>query len=104
MLKSANRQVRWTIEKSKQSPIQGTNGTYWFSPQTASIDGVSEILDLAVTNGIVKKGGPWFTFDDKKYQGFANLRAAADDAMVNSILERLQSIDWVTEDTNEETG
>ena len=40
-----NRQVRWTIEKSKQAPIEGTRGSYWFSPQNAEIDTKMELLD-----------------------------------------------------------
>ena len=95
-----NREVTWTIEKSKQSPIEGASGKYWFSPQDAYIDTTKELLDLAVKNNIITKGGPWFKYgDDYKAQGFDNICALLEDneVVVEEIKQKLESIDFITE-------
>lgn len=68
-----NQEIRWTIEKSKQAPIKGMTGNYWFKPQEASINIRLEMLDIAVYNGIIEKTGSWFQFNDQKYHGMSNL-------------------------------
>lgn len=37
------------------------------------IDKYSEVLDLAVENNIIEKGGAWFTYNGEKYQGEENV-------------------------------
>jgi len=64
-----HREVTWKVEKSKQGPVEGTKGTYWFSPDHAEIDVDQELFHLAVRNGIIKKGGAWYTYGDLKAQG-----------------------------------
>ena len=98
-----DREVTWTIEKSKQSPIEGVSGTYWFSPQNAYIDTTKELLDLAVKNNIITKGGPWYKYgDDFKAQGFDNIceLLRANDAVVSEIKGILEGMDFVTEVTD----
>lgn len=93
-----NRQVRWTIEKSKQAPVEGTRGSYWFSPQDAQIDTKMELIDLAVINGVVEKRGAWFYFADSKYHGLRSLVEAADDNLVAEIQKALDDINIITDD------
>jgi recombination protein RecA len=102
--KITNRMVTWKIDKSKQSPIQGTKGDYWFSPDTASIDIDREVFHIAVRNGIISRGGAWFTFGDRKYQGenrFVN--AMVDDGFTEEIIDALNNVvkldyDWEEEE------
>lgn len=68
------RKVTWTIEKSKQGPIAGTQGHYFFSPIDAHIAKEEEILDIAVRNGLIKKGGAWYTWGEDKVQGITKLK------------------------------
>jgi len=68
------RKVTWTVEKSKQGPIAGTQGYYFFSPVDAHIDKEEEILDIAIRNGLIKKGGAWYTWNEDKVQGLAKLK------------------------------
>jgi recombination protein RecA len=93
-----NRQVRWTIEKSKQAPVEGTRGSYWFSPQNAEIDTKMELLDLAVINGVVEKRGAWFYFGEEKFHGMKNLVEAADDDLMEKIQTALDSTTLITDD------
>lgn len=83
-----NRNVRWTMQKCKQAPIEGVSGHYWFSPQTAHIDTALEIIDIAVYNGIIERAGAWFKYRGEKFQGMANLRNEVD---IVSLLEDLDN-------------
>lgn len=38
------------------------------------IDRVEEIVNLAAEDGIIKKGGAWFTYEDQKFQGSENMK------------------------------
>lgn len=95
-----NREVRWTVEKSKQAPVEGTRGAYWFSPQSATIDSLKEMVNIAVANGIIEKRGAWFMVDDNKYHGMDQLidylREGGDTA-VQKIQEALDKTDLVFE-------
>jgi len=86
-----NREVRWTIEKSKQSPVEGTRGSYWFSPQNADIDIKMELIDLAVINGIIEKRGAWFYIGETKFHGMKNLVEGATDELVLDIKNKLEN-------------
>jgi recombination protein RecA len=68
------RKVTWTVEKSKQGPIAGTKGCYFFSPVNAHIDKEEEILDIAIRNNLIHKGGAWYTWGDDKVQGLIKLK------------------------------
>lgn len=74
-----NKEVRWTMQKCKQAPVEGIEGHYWFSPQDAFIDTGYEILDIAVLNDIVQVSGSWFKYEEQKFHGFAALRQAVID-------------------------
>lgn len=68
------RKIEWTIQKSKQGATEGITGHYYFNPGDASIDWKDEVLDLAVKNEILKKGGAWYTIGDQKLQGADNVK------------------------------
>lgn len=69
-----NKEVTWTMEKCKQSPVEGMKGHYWFNPQNAYIDMTLEVLDIAVYNGVVERAGAWFRYGEHKFQGMNALR------------------------------
>jgi hypothetical protein len=92
-----NREIKWTIEKSKQAPIQGTKGSYWFNPQNATIDRKKEIINIAVTNGLINKTGAWFNYLGEKYHGFDSLCQSITNDQLAKMEVDLQSIDLVFE-------
>lgn len=83
-----NKEVRWTMQKCKQAPVEGIQGHYWFSPQDAYIDTAYEILDIAVLNNIIQASGSWFKYGDMKFHGFGALRQEIKDNP--KILEDIQ--------------
>lgn len=74
-----NKRVKWTIDKSKQQPVEGTTGYYWLNPVTSLIDKKQELVNIAVVNGVIEKKGAWFYYADRKFQGTENLINQLDD-------------------------
>jgi recombination protein RecA len=91
--KILNKKVTWKIQKSKQTSVQGTKGDYWFSPATAEINQYQEIFHLAVRNGIIKKGGAWYTYGDHKYQGEKKFLDSVGEDTIQEILEELHKLE-----------
>lgn len=87
------RKVTWRIDKSKQLPVQGTKGDYWFSPDTAKIEHKKEAFHLAVRHGIIEKKGAWFQWGDDKYHGSEKFLEAMTDDDMDKIFNSLQDID-----------
>jgi recombination protein RecA len=99
------RNVSWTIDKSKQRPIQGISGNYWFSPQVAYINTKREAVEIAVSNGLIQKNGPaWFVWDGQKYNGMAKLLDGITAADTEKILQQLKDMELVFEGAVEEGG
>jgi recombination protein RecA len=73
-----NRKVTWRIDKSKQNPVKGTKGDYWFNPEMAIINNDKEIFHIAVRNDLIQRGGAWYTYKDQKFQGENKFLAAMD--------------------------
>lgn len=88
-----SRKVTWKIDKSKQRPVQGTKGDYWFSPDSAEIEHNREAFHLAVRHGIIEKKGAWFQWGDEKYHGADKLLEAMTEEDMQSIFDKLQSIE-----------
>ena len=74
-----DKEISWTIEKSKQSAVQGIKGTYWWNPEHAQLNTKKEIFHYAVRCGTILKAGAWFTYGDKKAHGEAKLFDALTD-------------------------
>lgn len=74
-----NRKVTWRVDKSKQNPVKGTKGDYWFNPDSATIDNNREIFHIAVRNGVVNRAGAWYNYGEHKFQGEAKFLAAMPD-------------------------
>ena len=87
------RKVTWRIDKSKQRPVQGTKGDYWFSPDTAKIEHKKEAFHLAVRHGIIEKKGAWFQWGDKKFHGSEKLVEAMADDDMSQVFASLNEID-----------
>lgn len=68
-----HKKVKWTISKSKQAAVEGAAASYWIDLSTSQVDRNKEIIDLAVKNGVISKGGAWFSYGDKKYHGLNNV-------------------------------
>lgn len=86
-----DREIRWTIDKSKQRPIQGKKGAYWFSPQGGTINDRKEIVTIATLNGVVNQRGAWFSYGDKKFQGIEKLINGLDEQDIKAIKAELES-------------
>lgn len=59
------------------------------------IDAISDLVDLAINFGIIKKGGAWFTYGEDRYQGkeqLMNALSSCAPAISNLKLEVLQSL------------
>lgn len=63
------RKVSWRVDKSKQGPVQGTKGDYYFSPADATIDEAQELFKIAVKNNVIEQKGAWYYYGDEKYHG-----------------------------------
>lgn len=87
------RKVTWRIDKSKQRPVQGTKGDYWFSPDTAKIEHKKEAFHLAVRHGIIEKKGAWFQWGDKKFHGAEKLIEAMTEDDMDQVFASLREID-----------
>lgn len=64
------RQVDYTIQYSKSSP-PGLTGSYdfYYEGELIGVDQIGELVDAAVKNGVIRQGGAWFSYEDKKLQG-----------------------------------
>lgn len=70
--------VRAQVEKCKVAPTQGSEADF-FIRFGEGIDDVRSIIEIAKAHGIVKQGGPWFSWDRGqkdpiKSQGLDNFR------------------------------
>jgi recombination protein RecA len=97
--------VRWDMEKCKQAPVEGTRGEYFLIPQTAVIDQQSEILDLAVLNGIITRAAAWYYFEDLKWNGIN----AVKNNITPDTLERVAKLlsekeEWVLNEELQQDG
>jgi RecA/RadA recombinase len=88
-----NRMVTWKIQKSKQGPVQGTKGDYWFSPDTAEIDKSREAFHLGVRNGVIGKGGKWYKWNGQQYNGEKAILEALTEEDYDQILHELTKVE-----------
>ena len=64
------RKILWDIQFSKTSPpFQKGEYDFYFRGDNIGIDTVGDLADLAVTLGIIEKGGSWYTAGEERYQG-----------------------------------
>ncbi len=73
------------------------------------IDEIREVIDIATTFKIINKGGAWYSYKDKKWQGMDSLYEALsnDKELYNEIYSKLQEIyKWNTStpEDNQEDG
>lgn len=87
-----NRMVTWKVQKSKQGPIQGTKGDYWFSPDTAEIDKGKEAFHLGVRNGVIEKSGKWYKWKGESYNGEKKILEALTEEDFEEILTALNDL------------
>ncbi len=72
--KNIGREVTFTIQFNKIGP-PSSSATYdlYYDGADVGVDVVGEMIDVAVENDIIVKGGAWFNYDDLKLQGRANV-------------------------------
>ncbi len=87
-----NKKVAWTLQKSKQASKEGTKGNYWFNLGDARVDMANEVADIAVYNGVIKKSGAWFVWNDAKYHGLKALVEDLDQEKMDQILDQLKGM------------
>jgi recombination protein RecA len=64
------RKILWDVQFSKTSPpFQKGEYDFYFRGDNIGIDTVGDLADLAVTLGIIEKGGSWYTAGEERYQG-----------------------------------
>jgi len=68
--KPVGRKVKWFIDKAR-GPGMGEEGEYvlYFKGDRVGIDRASEVLNLGVLYGVIKKGGAWYTMYGHQEQG-----------------------------------
>lgn len=64
------RTVQSYVEKNKMAP-QGRAWEYdfYYDGKQVGIDVIGEVIDRAVTYGVIKQGGAWFSMGEGKWQG-----------------------------------
>lgn len=78
--KPIGRTVTFTIEHSKtSSPGYQDEYDFYYEGDKVGIDNIGEVLDLAVQQGVVKKGGAWYTYGEESWQGRQKARDALAD-------------------------
>ncbi len=87
--KIIDREIRWTVEKSKQRPVEGAKGAYWFNTQIGGIDTTKEIVALALRHDIIVQKGAWYNYGGEQYQGIKKLLAGLSDVHVDKIKAEL---------------
>lgn len=68
------RKVDYTVEFNKLGAPWGT-GTYkfFFDADNPGVDFYEEIIEIAVENDMMKKGGAWYTYGEEKWQGISTV-------------------------------
>lgn len=68
------REVDWTVDFNKLGPAGGT-GTYefYFIGDEVGVDPRLELIDIGMEQGVITKGGAWYTFGDERWHGSTNL-------------------------------
>lgn len=68
------RPVNWTVEYNKIGPpSQYGKYDFYYAGDYVGIDGYGEIVEEAVTNNVIAKGGAWYEVYGDKFQGKAKL-------------------------------
>ena len=68
--KPVGRPVHYTITYNKLgSPNQTGSYDFYYAGDQIGIDRVGEVVDLAEEEGIIHKGGAWYSYGDEKFQG-----------------------------------
>lgn len=72
--KPIGRPVNYTITFNKLGPPNQTGSyDFYYAGDLIGIDQVGEIVDLAEEQGIIHKGGAWYSYADEKFQGRARM-------------------------------
>jgi len=83
-----------TIKNKTFPPQQTAYLDFWFADggplNAGSYDSAKEIISLSIINGIVERRGGWLYYEDRKWQGAAN--------MLESIREELDLKDALTKE------
>ena len=68
------RRVKLYVEKNKAGPQSGRcEYDVYYAGNNLGIDRIGEVVDEAISYGIIKKAGAWFTTSEKKWQGRASV-------------------------------
>lgn len=87
--KLAGKVVRWEVTKQKAGGYEGATGTYDFLYSRIGVDRTKESLRTAVSYGIVKQKGSYFSYDgDSIGQGLENAARYIDD---NGLLAEIEA-------------
>jgi len=92
--KPVGRKVTWTVTKDRIGPGLGSSDDYtlYFDGDHIGIDNYAEILDLAVSLGVVRKSGAWYAYDGENI-GQGEVKTAArfrsDPELFESVKEEL---------------
>lgn len=82
------RRVNWDITFNKTAAAF-RSGEYnlLFAGDSIGVDTVNDVVDLAISKGIITKGGAWFTYDENRFQGKDKLVEfiKSDEAIVSAL-------------------
>jgi recombination protein RecA len=68
------RTVDYSVEFNKLGSPWGTGSyKFYFDSETPGVDSYEEVVELAVENDIMRKGGAWYTYGEEKWQGISKV-------------------------------
>jgi recombination protein RecA len=72
--KPVGRSVNYTVTYNKLGPPNQTGSyDFYYAGEQRGIDQVGEIVDLAEEQGVIHRGGAWYSYGDEKFQGRARM-------------------------------
>lgn len=84
-----------TIKKNKMAPPRKV-ANLTFTNSIGCFDILSELIELAVDAGIVKKTPPWYKFKDQTFKGEPAFKEylRANRKLLKAIIKRVTNVDW----------
>lgn len=86
--RTIGRSVDWTVTFSKTSPAFQTGSyDFYFAGPNIGIDVTADIVDTAISLGVIEKSGTWFTVGGQTLQGRNNVvKAVKEDPSLQAVL------------------
>ena len=92
--KVIGRKVNWEVQFNKTGPaFQSGSYNFYFRGDNIGVDTVFDLVEIAEAEGIVVRGGAWYSFGEEQHQG--------KDKLVKAIRENPELVKQLMEKVNE---